>query len=110
MCLASIGAAQNSGGFPVTVHVYAAHWFTTLCTSGGGDACDLQSLDITIGGKKFQILTSDYRHEIWLMKLGDYKARLVKDAHKPTGETHRVYELLLPNGQTRRFVVVGESE
>jgi hypothetical protein len=44
------------------------------------------------------------------LALGDYKAKLVKDEHESAYDSYQVYEFLLPDKKTRKFVVVGQSE
>lgn len=110
MLCTSANATTLSKGYILEVHVYATHWFTSRSPGDGSVTVNFETLDATIGNKHLQLMASDDHAEVWLLALGNYKARLVKDAHKPTGETSRIYELLLPGGQARRFVVVGQSE
>ena len=52
----------------------------------------------------------------YLLRLGDYKAKLLPDdssisPNPPADyEYQRKYEFLLPDGKTRKFLVMGESE
>ncbi|MHB1937863.1 MAG: hypothetical protein ACYCOR_14920 [Acidobacteriaceae bacterium] len=39
-----------------------------------------------------------------------HKARLIKDKQKPTHEFNRSYELMFPDGSTRKFRVTGQVE
>ena len=45
-----------------------------------------------------------------IVALGDYKAKLVSDQVKPTHEFNRTYELMFPDGSTRKFRVTGQAE
>jgi len=45
-----------------------------------------------------------------VVALGDYKARLVNDKQKPTHEFTRDYDLKFPDGSTRKFSVIGQTE
>jgi hypothetical protein len=51
-----------------------------------------------------------------LLRIGDYKAKLLpeeqRDGDIPLGsyEYRRRYEFLFPDGRTRKYTVVGESE
>jgi hypothetical protein len=44
-------------------------------------------------------------------RLGDYKARPVKDQHwAGSYDSYRIYEFLFPDDKKRQFLVVGQSE
>lgn len=103
--IASAAPTQNGG--TVNVHIYATHWFVSP-SPAGMYSTEVEKLDAVISGKKYE-LEADAKG-VWLMPLGDYKAKRVKNARNPAGETSQTYEFLLPNGQTRKFIVVGESE
>ena len=51
-------------------------------------------------------------HPNALLSLGDYKAKQVKNDHwrGAAYDSYEVYEVLLPDKNTRRFIVVGQSE
>lgn len=89
------GTVPNPADYPVTVHVSATHV-----------SHNLQTLDVVIDRKKFQLQISD----IMLFALGDYKAKLVKEQHRGGYQFYQIYELLFPDQKTRRFWVIGQSE
>jgi hypothetical protein len=67
-----------------------------------------QQVSVVIDGKRYEL-----RSEIAtsaLLALGDYKAKLVQDEHKTAYDSVQVYEFLLPDGKTRKFGVVGQTE
>ena len=66
-----------------------------------------QWLNVVIDGKKYQLSDS---YDGYLLALGDYKAKLVKDDHKTPYESSRTYEFLFPDKKTRKFFVAGQSE
>jgi hypothetical protein len=66
-----------------------------------------QRLDVTIDGKKYELAATGNG---WLLALGDYKAKLVKDAHRGTYDSFQIYEFLFPDQKTRKFNVVGQTE
>lgn len=66
-----------------------------------------QKLDVTIDGKKYELAATGNGY---LLALGDYKAKLVKDAHMGTYDSLRIYEFLFPDQHTRKFNVVGQTE
>ncbi len=45
-----------------------------------------------------------------LLSLGDYKAKIVRDDHKVTYDSYKIYEFLFPDQKTRKFIVVGQTE
>jgi hypothetical protein len=44
------------------------------------------------------------------LKPGDYKAKLVEDDRSTPFRVMQTYELLFPDGTTRKFAVIGVSE
>src|SRR5690348_15691934 len=103
-CSAFTYAIPSTADYTVTVHVSA-----TRMVRYGNSTAHHQNLAVTIDGKKLELESLDLPNS--LLMLGDYKAKIVKD-RRGTGEydSWRVYELLLPDGKTRQFVVVGQSE
>ena len=95
--LAPAHAGQDE--YNLDVHVTSSY----LAYKGGAP---MQELDVVIDGKKFQLASA------WggyLLALGDYKAKLVKDGHKTSYMSNRIYELLFPDKKTLRFSVIGQS-
>src|SRR5271155_4876770 len=82
----------NPGDYTVKVHV-------------GSSTLDhgFQFLTVVIGGKHYN-LVSDIAPNA-LLALGNYQAKLVKDEHKTSYESHQVYEFLFPDKKTRKFDV-----
>ncbi len=89
-------AATPPDEYSINVHVTSSY-----NTSSG------QQLDVVIGAKKYQLtaVTNGY-----LLGLGDYKAKLLKDEHKTPYESMQYYEFLFPDKKTRKFVVTAQSE
>ena len=65
-----------------------------------------------IDGKKYTLdaLTFFNYAKVTLLEVGDYKAKLVRNVHRTAYESSQTYKLLFPDGKTRKFVVVGQSE
>jgi hypothetical protein len=63
-------------------------------------------LTVTIDGKKVEL--SGFGPA--LLVLGDYKAKLMRDDHKNTYDSFRIYEFLFPDGKTRKYYLVGITE
>lgn len=95
-------AAPKPDDYPITVHVSSSQQ-----TSISGYSGTLQSLNVTISGKKY-LLVSPFGPG--LLALGDYKAKLIKDEHRTTYESNQTYRFLLPDDKTRDFRVIGQSE
>lgn len=76
-----------------------------------------QRLDVTIDGRHL-LLEGDaiagkkkiIGGEVWLLPVGDYKARIKKEDTAPNGVYWRQYEILLKDGSTWDCYVFGESE
>ncbi len=67
-----------------------------------------QHLSVLIEGRKYEL--EDEKDRSIPLRIGDYKARTLKTGSIRPYEDLRVYELLFPDGQTRRYALVGEEE
>lgn len=65
-----------------------------------------QRLNLVINGRKYELETAG----VFLLALGDYKAKLIKDEHRGTYDSLQTYEFLFPDKKTRDFRVVGQTE
>jgi hypothetical protein len=97
----------NPADYPLAVHVSAS-------TYAPPDNLN-QTLTATIAGKHYQLLgpcssAKIYSHPNGLINPGDYHARLSMDEHKTSYESLQQFEILLPDGTTRRFSVIAQSE
>ena len=94
----------GSSDYSVNIHVTATHM-----VRDHGDSARRQ-LDVIIDGKKLQLESETIPNA--LLSLGDYKAKQVKNDHwrGATYDSYEVYEVFLPDKNTRRFMVVGQSE
>jgi hypothetical protein len=107
LLLSSFSWAQsNTAENPVNVHVSSSHW-VVLPTSIG--PLNAQMLNVVIEGKKYE-LEAQVSGKTALIALGDYKAKLVEDVHKNSYESSQTYEFQFPDGKTRKFLVIGQSE
>lgn len=93
----------NPDEYTVNVHVT-----TSRTLIEGSSLARQQKLNVVIDGKKYE-LESDISPN-WLLALGDYKAKLVKDEHRGKYDSIQIYEFLFPDNKTRQFRVVGQSE
>ncbi len=85
----------NPSNYVINVHV-------TSCIQRSGEV----RLKVTIDGKKYELAGGG-----GLLIPGDYKARVVKDAHNTEYEVnYRMYELLLPDKKTKKYWVTGIME
>jgi len=99
----------NPADYTVAVHVQSSR-LVLFCgdVTGGSSVCTWeQHLSVIIDGKKFEIQPEAAKN---LLRVGDYKAKIVKEDTPNAYEYQRVYELLFPDGQTRQYSVVGEME
>jgi hypothetical protein len=99
----------NPSAYTVAVHVQSSRLVLSCGdVTGGSSVCSWeQHLNVIIDGKKFEIQPGTAKN---LLRVGDYKAKIVKDDTPNAYEYQRVYELLFPDGQTRQYSVVGEME
>jgi hypothetical protein len=106
-------AGPNPDEYPINIRVCSSHWVREVVTYG---SMGFQKLDVTIDGKKYELEAvspgdiQNTRSGVPVLALGDYKAKLVKDGQKTTYELSQIYEILLPDQKTRKFVVVGQTE
>jgi hypothetical protein len=108
-------AKPKPADYAITVHVQSSH-VVSWCNDILGHAnCDTkQHLSVIIDGKKYEL--DSYGDYDSMLRTGDYKAKLLPDEQRvgdiPLGtyEYRRKYEFLFPDGKTRKYSVVGESE
>jgi hypothetical protein len=102
-CSSLVWAGSND--YTVNIHVTATHMVRER-----GDSARRQELDVIIDGKKLQLESETIPNA--LLSLGDYKAKLVRNDHwrGAAYDSYQIYEVLLPDKYTRRFIVVGQSE
>jgi hypothetical protein len=99
-------AKNDPSQYPVTVHVSAA-------ASASPSNYAVEILTVTIDGKHYQLAGSGFSGKVCcsgLINLGDYHAKLMKDQHKTSYESLQQYEILFPDGSTRKFDVIAQSE
>jgi hypothetical protein len=97
------GANPDPSEYNVNVHVAASQMVIE-----GTAIAHSQKLNVVIDGKKYE-LKSDSRPNA-LLALGDYKAKIVRDDHRMAYDSYKVYEFLLSDLKTRKFIVVGQTE
>lgn len=96
--------AANPADYPIAIHVQSSH-LIYVC---GTDCSFNKELNVVIEGKKYELSETGVSQE--LLRVGDYKARIVKDTTTRSFEYERIYEFLFADGKTCKFRVVGESE
>jgi hypothetical protein len=103
-------AASPSADYNLTIHVSQTRIGSDCSVSQGDSSCkSAQQLSVLVDGAKYE-LESETFFPKGIVALGDYKARLIKDQQKPTHEFNRAYELMFPDGSTRKFRVTGQVE
>ena len=101
-------AKANPADYPLAMHVSASTYAAAANTL-------YEIVSATIDGKHYQLQgpTSSARifsHGNGLINPGDYHAKMAMDEHKTSYESLQQFEILLPDGTTRRFGVIGQSE
>jgi hypothetical protein len=107
-CISRAVAANSKpdpSQYTLAVHVSAAEY-------APHDDIANQILTVTIGGKHCRLWggTVSSKNRYALINPGDYPARLTVDEHKTSYESRQTYEFLFPDGTTRRFDVIAQSE
>jgi hypothetical protein len=108
-------AKPKPADYTITVHVQSSHmnYECDTLVFGHPDCGKRQHLNVIIDGKKYEL---DGGQRDYLLHVGDYKAKVLTDDSTdniaPEGdyEYRLKYEFLFPNGKTRKYLVVGESE
>jgi hypothetical protein len=107
--------APQAADYNIPVHVTHSQ----LVSLGGNNWVEFSPrLDAVINGKKVELFELKIRSSV--LHPGDYKARVVRTGEGKTrmGQESTVvsfedaitYELLLPDGTTRKFQLIGEEE
>lgn len=95
----------SSADHTIAVHVQSSQ---LILNCGNGSCTWTQQLAVLIDGKKYELQSAGV--VIKLLKVGDYKGRMVKDVTTSTYEYARTYEFLFADGKIRQYNVMGESE
>jgi hypothetical protein len=101
--------APNPADYTITVHVQSSQSVGPQVQLTAHSWGWVQQLTVTIDGKKYELREGNTARAD-LLRVGDYKAKIATDEAAHPYEYHRVYEFLFADGQTRQYVVVGESE
>lgn len=101
-------AKNNPADYSLTVHISASAYATPAVTLD-------EIITATIDGKHYQLVgpTSSARsfmHGNGLINPGDYRGKLSVDEHKTSYESIQQFEILFPDGTTRKFGVIAQSE
>jgi hypothetical protein len=113
MAFCATGSAEKPK-FTLTVHVESSDY--SISCDPNYMCYGLQKLNVTIDGKKYILASEDAsvvtgmgQYLAYVLKNGDYPARIVKEDAKNASEYHRVIELQVSDGVARRYTVVGEG-
>jgi len=88
------GTKVNPADYTLTAHV--------TCSFERGNS---ERIVVDLDGKQMELVSNN---DAFLpLALGDYKARLLKDESPDAYEVKRQYEVLLPDGKVRAFLVSG---
>jgi hypothetical protein len=90
----------NPADYTIIVHVSACHL-------SFAPPSVFQDLDVVINGNKYELQATSSNG---VLALGDYKAKLVQDAHKTAYESSQTYEFLFSDMKVRKFSVIGQTE
>jgi hypothetical protein len=99
--------APNPADYTIAVHVQSSR-LDKFDQGEGHNSVSLQHLTVLIDGKKYELTDTQWRND--LLRVGDYKAKIVKDETDRAYEYQRTYEFLMSDGETRQYTVVSESE
>lgn len=97
-CSLPLCQAQVVNRYPITIHVVKSDRDLSSLTG--------QTLLVQINGNYYDLAGPLGKHG--KLDPGDYQARLWKNVHQ-SDESTVIYELLLSNKRTRRFVVSGDG-
>jgi hypothetical protein len=103
--LAPPSLAAQQPGDTVTIHVSASHW-TVLPADRSTSPFEI--LTAIINGRKVELGANLSGPDMLLP--GDYRARLVSEAHESVYELRQNWEILLPGNRKRTFDLIGVRE
>ena len=110
----SIPVSASNNKYPLDVHVVSSDY--SVSCKGDYTCYGLPKLHVTIDGKGYIIASEDAamvtgigQFLAYVLKNGDYPGRVVKNNQKDAAEYHRVIELEVAPGVTRRYTVIGEE-
>lgn len=104
-------AQQPDPAYPITIHVVSSKLVTQPAGSKTTETDEW--LKVVINGKKFELEGDPLRVTLTrdgVIVPGDYSAALTDNHAKGTYLIHQEYEIKFPDGSTKKFTVVGESE
>ncbi|UWZ86309.1 hypothetical protein [Occallatibacter riparius] len=94
---------------PITVQVQSSRLVNRCDSEGRVTACGFaQQITAVIDGKKLILEENGFRKA--LLSAGEYHARMADVQTAGKYESERTIELQLPDGKTRWYLVVGESQ
>jgi hypothetical protein len=105
----ALAVKPNPADYTIVVHVQSSKLVNTRDTDFEKSICNSElQLVVLIDGNKFEL--QDQRSNCSVIHVGDYKARIAKEDTSHSYSYTRSYEILFPDGTTRTYSVVGESE
>ena len=93
--------------YTIAVHVQSSR---TKTEYNEGRFYAYQQLSVVSDGKHYKIRGDVSPRTSYVLRVGDYRARILKPDAGPAYEYKRTYQFLFPDGQTRDYEVVGEEE
>jgi hypothetical protein len=105
-------AKYNPSDYTVNIHVESSGMKLECgdVTNGSSFCFWQQSLKVTVDGKKLELRGNAMPKDQYILKLGDCKARVLKEDVTRSYGYQRTYQLLFPDGKVGEYLVVGESE
>lgn len=101
---AGVFAQSKPDDYSITVHITASRIVF------GPDHHFAQNLCATIDGKKYELEFSKQFARVLLLRVGDYRAKLIEQNNTSSYELNQVYEFKFADGKTRKFNVIGMEE
>lgn len=102
----AVFAQSKPDNYSIVVHVTASR---IGVESWGDSVRSVQKLNATIDGKKYELEHSQLRG-VSLLRVGDYRAKLIEQNNTNSYELNQTYEFKFADGTTRKFEVVGTEE
>ncbi len=93
---AAVFAQSKPDNYSIVVQVTASR---IGVESWGTSVRNVQKLNATIDGKKYELEHSQLRG-VSLLRVGDYRARLIDDPNGNSYELNQVYEFIFADGKT----------
>ncbi len=102
----------NPADFTIDVHVQSSRTMARCnsATPYAGSCGEYQQLSVIIDGKEYELEGNYMPRKAYVLHVGDYKAKVLKEDTSLSYGDRRTYQFIFPDGQTAEYLLTGESD